>query len=248
MKRSKFVIISTILGSLLSINPVAFQHKAFAAQKLEAANLSYTQNPRTTLGQQSPGYYRTVDTLSVRVVAQGMQTWKSIAERNLSSLHSLFPTQLPRTFANGQFAFTNIHTGKLAYVVLREGSRLQGVSRVSQQAQSNANFNAVNGYSELSSFPALNRFPQSLFESGQIIEVVRYAARYDGSSTRSSAQRSRQSTLPNGKKAYYLEQDNGRQGWCAFEDESARFSSFICVNLTDSSSIALDTLKSIMEK
>lgn len=61
MKRSNFVIILTILGSLLTISPVVFQTKAFAAQELESVNLGCTQNLRTVLRQQSPDYCRSAE-------------------------------------------------------------------------------------------------------------------------------------------------------------------------------------------
>jgi hypothetical protein len=61
MKRSNFVIISTILGSLLATNPFVFQAKAFAAQELEFVNLGCTQNLRTVLKQQAPDYCRSAE-------------------------------------------------------------------------------------------------------------------------------------------------------------------------------------------
>jgi hypothetical protein len=61
MKRSNFIIISTILGSLLTTSPVIFQTKAVAAQELESVNLGCTQKLRTVLKQQSLDYCRSAE-------------------------------------------------------------------------------------------------------------------------------------------------------------------------------------------
>jgi len=45
--------------------------------------------------------------------------------------------------------------------------------------------------------------------------------------------------------AYYMTQDSGRQGWCVFTDESARYSDFTCVNIANSPKAALTVLDSL---
>lgn len=183
-------------------------------------------------------------------LAQSILTWatlqSSVQNGEAQALRSLIPTQLPSEFSSGQFAISALHTGRTAYVVTKASKRLPNVSTVSQQTKRNISFNAANGHPELTSMPALTSFPTQLYNQGQLVEVSRYAARYDGEGTRARARQAQKSTLPNGRSAYYLKQDTGRQGWCAFELESARHSPFICINAANSSTTALNILKSML--
>ena len=183
-------------------------------------------------------------------LAQSVLTWatlqSSVQNGEAQALRSLIPMQFPSEFSSGQFAISALHTGRTTYVVTKAGKSLSNVSIVSQQTGRNISFNAANGHPELTSMPALTSFPTQLYNSGQLVEVSRYAARYDNEGTRARARQAQKSTLPNGRNAYYLKQDTGRKGWCAFELESARHSPFICVNVANSSTTALNILKSML--
>jgi hypothetical protein len=190
-----------------------------------------------------------------RAIVKSPLTWRmfqsSIKKRKSSSLRSLVPMQLPSEFANGQFAISALHTGRTAYVVAKDGRKLPNLSTASQQHKGlDISFNA-GVEADLVSIPALRSFPVQLYNSGQLIEVSRYAARHDDEETRSRMRQSRRATLSNGQIAYYLTQftQNGDvKGWCSLEDESARYSPFICVNRVGSVDSTLKILESIVVK
>jgi hypothetical protein len=175
-------------------------------------------------------------------------TWRSllsfVKRHQPSYITEMVPESFPSGFANGQLALTRIHTGGSAYVVAREGVRLPNVSNVRQQIRPNVLFNGDT--EQFLSFPALPSFPNRLYRSSQLIEVVHWAARYDDRSLRAAAMRAKMFTLSNGRRAYYLQQDTGRQGWCTFSDESAEYSDFICVNIANSPQTASRVLESIV--
>jgi hypothetical protein len=186
------------------------------------------------------------------VFAQSIFTWQAlqsdVQQGKADSLQRLVPTQIPADFSRGQIAISALHTGRTAYVVAKVGKKLPNLSTVRQQIGQNINFNAANGYPELAAMPAVNSFPNQLYNASSLVEVSRYAARYDSEDTRYRARQSQTAVLPNGQTAYYLKQDNGRQGWCTFEDEPARFSAFVCVNIAGSANSALKILESVVVK
>ena len=85
-----------------------------------------------------------------------------------------------------------------------------------------------------------------MYNSSQLIEIVSWASRHDSEGLRSEARASEPTTLTNGQKAYYLKQGN-RQGWCTFNDESAQYSDYLCVNVANSPKTALKILESIVQ-
>lgn len=182
-------------------------------------------------------------------LAQGVLTWRDVQaytqSRRINSLKPLVPLQIPADFIEGQFAISALHTGKTVYVVTKGDKRLANVSTVRQQIRKNISFNAVDAYPDLLTMPALSNFPSQLYNAGFLVEVSRYEARYDGVDTRSRAKQSRTKTLPNGKNVYYFQQDSGRRGWCTFENESAKYSRFVCVNIVNSSEAAFKILSAI---
>ena len=189
-----------------------------------------------------------------RSMAAGNQsnimTWQELKtfarQKNLAGLNDIIPSQYPNQFASGQVAITALSTGRFAYVVAREGVNIPNLSSVEKLSQTDISFNTVEIANAVEfPLPALKNTPDSLYNSSQLIEIVSWAARYDSEGRRSEARQSQQTTLPNGKKAYYLKQGN-KQGWCTFMDESAQYSDYLCVNIANSPKTSLELLKSIV--
>jgi hypothetical protein len=159
----------------------------------------------------------------------------------------LIPSRFLSGFENGDVAVTALSSYRTAYVVAKNGVDLDITSTVGIQANRgrNSNFNHPEAFNEGYRLPATLNFLESRYEACQLIEVVHYAAKYDGQSTRTQAKQSRESNLSNGKLAYYMTQDSGRQGWCVFTDESSRYSDFTCVNIANSPKAALTVLDSL---
>lgn len=176
-------------------------------------------------------------------------SWRKLSQVNSSKILPLVPSRLLSGFADGEIAVTSLNSYKTAYVVAKEGTSLNITSLVGFQAlrNQNRNFNhpEASNYDQAASLPATKNFPQDKYDSSQLIEVVNYAPKYDGVGTRSQARQSRSSTVSNGKTAYYLQQDSGRQGWCVFTDESAQYSDFTCVNIANSPKAAFTVLNSL---
>lgn len=193
----------------------------------------------------------TILATSSLALAQRVMTWRSfktfVQREQAEELSTLIPRNFPNGFAQGQVAITRIHTGSTAYVVAREGSRFSNLSTVRQQIGNSSLFNSADAYSKLANLPALPDFPQTLYHSGRLVEVIHFAARYDGEITRREARQSRQTRLLDGRRAYYFIQDTERQGWCVFGDESVEYSDFICVNVVNSPATALQILQSIVQ-
>lgn len=162
---------------------------------------------------------------------------------------AMLPQSFPNGFANGQVAITAMHTGYSSYVVAREGVQLPNLSTVRRQIEQSNNFNTLVPGTVFDNLPALATLPIAQYNASNVIEVVHWAARYDDEGVRATARRSRQQTLPNGIRAYYMPQvgdRNPRIGWCTFADESAQYSTYLCVNIANSPQTAFGVLSSIV--
>ncbi|NJL51008.1 MAG: ricin-type beta-trefoil lectin domain protein [Hydrococcus sp. SU_1_0] len=181
-------------------------------------------------------------------------TWQElktfVQQKKLSSLEGMIPDQFPNQFANGQVAVTMLSNGGSAYVVAKEGVKLPNLSSVKDLRQTGGSFSAVDLENAVEfPLPALEDADApavSLYNSSQLIMITNWAARYDSEGLRSEAHKSEQTTLPNGKKAYYLKQGN-KQEWCSFSDESAESSDYLCVSIANSPKTSLSILKSILQ-
>ncbi len=172
-------------------------------------------------------------------------SWRRLSEIGSPKVLALIPSRFLSGFENGDVAVTALSSYRIAYVVAKNGVDLNITSTVGLQADRNRNFNHPEAFNEAYRLPATSDFPESRYDASQLVEVVHYAAKYDGESTRTQVRQSRWSNLSNGKLAYYLPQDSGRQGWCVFTDESARYSDFTCVNIANSPRAALTVLNSL---
>lgn len=158
---------------------------------------------------------------------------------------AMLPQSFPNGFASGQVALTAMHTGYSSYVVAREGVQLPNLSTVGRQIGQTNSFNTLGPGTSFDSLPALSTFPSSQYSGSNVIEVVHWAARYDDEGVRAIARRSRQQTLPDGRRAYYMAQVgdfNARTGWCTFADERAQYSEYLCVNIANSPQTAFGVL------
>ena len=174
-------------------------------------------------------------------------SWRRLAAVGSPKILTLIPSSFLSGFENGEVAITALSSYRTAYIVVKNGTNLNTTSTVGIQANGmrNLNFNHPESSNEAYGLPAMADFPQEKYDASQLIEIVKYAPKYDGESTRSQARQSRSSTLSNGTVAYYLQQDLGRQGWCVFTDESVRYSDFTCVNIANSPKAALTILDSL---
>ncbi|WP_323349757.1 hypothetical protein [Leptolyngbya sp. CCNP1308] len=174
------------------------------------------------------------------------QTFVSFMQANGEEFTiATLPQSFPNGFANGQVALTALHTAYSSYVVAREGVTLPNMSTVRQQINQNNSFNTLTPGSTFDQLPALATFPITQYNASNVIEVVHWAARYDDEGVRAVARRSRQQTLPDGRRAYYMPQvgdRNPRTGWCTFEDEQAQYSEYLCVNIANSPQTAFGVL------
>jgi hypothetical protein len=188
-----------------------------------------------------------VNVLAVIAQSSDGLSWRRLSQVNSPKILPLVPSQLLSGFSNGKVAITSLTSYKTAYIVASEGTRLNEISTVGLQSGRNRNFNhpEASNYNLAASLPAISSFPQEKYDSSQLIEIVNYAPKYDGVGTRGQARQSRRATASNGKTAYYLQQDSGRQGWCIFTDESARYSDFTCVNIANSPKAAFRILNSL---
>jgi len=140
-------------------------------------------------------------------VAQKLVSWqqlsKIVLEAKLEILNTLIPGKLPKGFANGQVAITDINWYHVSYIVAKEGIKLANLSSVGEQAKKHSiQFNAATpNYYNL---PSLEVFPTALYKSGKLLEVSNWAAGRDSDSLRKQARQSRQARLSDGRKAYYL--------------------------------------------
>jgi hypothetical protein len=184
-----------------------------------------------------------------RAIAQSSSgvSWRRLAETGSPKVLALIPSQFLSGFENGDIAITALNSYRTAYVVAKNGISLNITSTVGIQANRNRNlsFNYPESSNEAYRLPATTNFPQKQYDASQLIEVVKYAPKYDGVATRNQARQSRSSTVSNGKTAYYLKQDSGRQGWCVFTDESAQYSDFTCVNIANSPKAAFTVLNAL---
>jgi hypothetical protein len=170
-------------------------------------------------------------------------TWQElktfVEQKKPPSLEGMIPDQFPNQFANGKIAITRLHPGLVGYVVAKEGVNIPNLSNLKELSETDVSFNSV-GLENAVELPAVVGSTDSLFNSSQLIVINNWAARYDDKGLRSEARKSEQTTLPNGKKAYYL-----KQGWCSFSDESAEYSDYLCVSIANSPKTSLEVLKSI---
>ena len=175
------------------------------------------------------------------------QDFKTFARQNkLASLAKMIPSQFPNQFADGKIAITMLSNGGSSYVVAKEGIKIPNLSSVKELSQTDGSFGAVDLTNAVEfPLPALKDVPHSLYNSSQLIEVIQWASRYDSEGLRQEARQSQQATLSNGQKAYYLKQGNKR-GWCAFQNESAQYSDYLCVNIAHSPKTSLAVLQSVL--
>lgn len=169
-------------------------------------------------------------------------SWRRLADLASPRIAPLVPARFLNGFENGEIAVVASNNYRTAYVVARNGKSLD-IDSVVGNIGNTGSF--MQFEREARALPAIADFPQRQYNASQLIEIVKYAAKYDGVGTRSQARQSRKATLSNGKAAYYLQQDSGRQGWCVFTDESARYSDFTCVNISNSPKAAFTVLNSL---
>lgn len=169
-------------------------------------------------------------------------SWRRLGEIASPRILPLIPSRFLNGFENGGIALTASNNYRTAYVIAKNGVSLDRISTVGNFSGRGSFFQVEN---EARLLPAIEEFPQSQYDASQMIEIIYNAPRDGGESTRNRARQSRQSTLSNGKTAYYMRQATGRQGWCVFTDISARYSDFTCVNITNSPKAALTVLDSL---
>lgn len=179
-------------------------------------------------------------------------SWRGLSRIGDPTILALIPSRFLAGFENGDVAVTALNSYRTAYVVAKNGVNLKTTSIASIQANQgrnlNLSFNNPEAFNKGYSLPATLNFPESRYEASQLIEVVHYAAKYDGQSTRTQARQSSKANLSNRRSAYYLRQDSGRQGWCVFTNELERYSDFTCVNIANSPKAALTVLDSLPTK
>ena len=168
-------------------------------------------------------------------------SWRRLADFASPRIAPLVPSKFLNGFENGEIAVVSSNNYRTAYVVAKNGISLDITSKVGNVR----NISFMQSEQEARSLPAIADFPQSRYDASQLIEIVKYAPKYDGVGTRNQARESRRATLSNGKTAYYLQQGTDRQGWCVFTDESARYSDFTCVNIANSPKAAFTVLNSL---
>jgi hypothetical protein len=235
-------LVALLLASGATLGLSANQEAATAQPDMNNAKISNSlhtvQQPESSISPQ---------------IAQGAinMSWTSFTRfmENLGEpfVTDMLPHSFPNGFGNGQVALTRLHTGSSAYIVVREGIPLPGLSTVRQQIGKNIMFNSLGAPgSSYDGLPALTDFPTTQYSGSNVIEVIHWAARYDDQALRSRISQSRRETLANGQRAAYIEQDHGRTGWCVLTDESAQYSDFICVNIANSPQTALGTLSLIV--
>jgi hypothetical protein len=170
-------------------------------------------------------------------------TWQElktyVKQKKPPSLEGMIPDQFPNQFANGKIAITRLHPGLVGYVVAKEGVNIPNLSNLKELSETDVSFNSV-GLENAVELPAVVGSTDSLYNSSQLIAISYTAARYDSEGLRDEARKSEQTTLPNGKKAYYL-----KSAWCSFRDESTEYSDYLCVSIANSPKTSLEVLKSI---
>ena len=169
-------------------------------------------------------------------------SWRRLAEIASPRILPLVPSRFLNGFENGEIAIVASNNYRTAYVVAKNGKSLD-IDSVVGNIGNTGSF--IQFEREARALPAMVDFPQTQYEASQLIEIVKYAPKYDGAGTRNQARQSRRLTVSNGKTAYYLQQDSGRKGWCVFTDESARYSDFTCVNIANSPKAAFTVLNSL---
>ncbi len=173
--------------------------------------------------------------------SSGGLSWRRLAEIASPRIAPLVPSKFLNGFEDGEIAVVASNNYRTAYVVAKNGISLDITSKVGNVR----NISFMQFEQEARSLPAIVDFPQRHYDASQLIEIVKYAAKYDGVVTRNQARESRRATLVNGKTAYYLPQGTDRQGWCVFTSESARYSDFTCVNIANSPKAAFTVLNSL---
>ena len=173
-------------------------------------------------------------------------SWGRLSEIASPRIAPLVPSRFLNGFENGEIAVVASNNYRTAYVVAKNGISLDITFKVGNVC----NISFMQFEQEARSLPAIADFPQSQYDASQLIEIVKYAPKYDGVGTRNQARESRRATLSNGKTAYYLQQATDgqgsyRRGWCVFTDESARYSDFTCVNIANSPKAAFTVLNSL---
>jgi hypothetical protein len=172
-------------------------------------------------------------------------TWRKLAEINPQSQY--VPSRFLNGFENGEVAlFQN------GFVIAKNGISLN-----------------ITKLGERGSLPAIENFPQHLYNSSQLIEIYGFSSissllpifLSDFIKIRPS---DRRATLSNGKTAYFIynsrgkytarnasgvihiqSEPPGRQGWCVIHDESDGRSGFTCVNIANSPKSAFAVLNSL---
>lgn len=168
--------------------------------------------------------------------------WRSLPRVASPRITPLTPTRFLSGFENGEIAVTASNNYRTSYIIAREGVSLRIRSTVLSLSRQGS-FMQVED--EARFLPAIADFPQNLYNSSQIIEIIYNAPRDGGEKIRNIAKQSRKAVLSNGKTAYYMKQWTGRTGWCVFTDVNAEYSDFTCVNIANSPKAALTVMDSL---
>lgn len=193
---------------------------------------------------------KTADIFQSRLT--GWQLLKAALEsgRDNQFKRNAFPSELPSQFANWKIAITALNNYSFRYILIHPDTKISNLSSVKQLVANNSII--FNGYNsglgtKILELPAIDTFPQSVYTSGKVIEVARYAAKFDGAGLRRQISQSRTKQLPDGRNAYYINAVNERSGWCVLDGESAQYSHFTCVNIANSPDLAYQILQSIAQ-
>jgi len=205
--------------------------------------MGFTNNKKILFGSLS----LVVSLIGLNVAGAVAQSSNSISWRRLSQIASpriapLTPSRFLSGFENGEVAVIASNNYRTAYVVAKEGISLNVNSTVAGLSRRVGSFLQVED--DARSLPAIKDFPQGLYDSSQVIEIIYNAPRDGGEKIRNIAKQSRKVTLSNGKTAYYMKQWTGRIGWCVFTDVNAKYSDFTCVNIANSPKAALTVMDS----
>jgi hypothetical protein len=176
-------------------------------------------------------------------IAQSRIIWRQLSQAASPRIAPLTPSKFLSGFENGEMAVTASNNYRTAYVVAKQGVSLNVNSTVGGLSRRGGSFMQVED--EARSLPAIADFPQNLYDSSQIIEIIYNAPRDGGEKIRNIAKQSRKATLSNGKTAYYMKQWTGRTGWCVFTDVNAEYSDFTCVNIANSPKAALTVMDAL---
>lgn len=178
----------------------------------------------------------------LEAIAQSKMIWRQLPQAASPRIAPLTPSKFLSGFENGEIAVTASNNYRTAYVVAKQGVNLNISSTVGGLSRQGSFLQVED---EARSLPAIADFPQNLYDSSQIIEIVYNAPRDGGEKIRNIAKQSRKATLSNGKTAYYMKQWTGRTGWCVFTDVNAKYSDFTCVNIANSPKAALTVMNSL---